>query len=221
MNTRSTALAVVILAATVLLSSVPTRGEAAGPRIDIYFMSALARSGTVDWCTGSGSPVIHNPGRAIDVIGDDSGSLCSGEVTNYAALRAWGFGGTSSHLTMRAYAAGGISQGMCDVVTFGMIDVMGGLHGELQYLHSSNTTGGSSLDLYAGPFPGQQRTRVYGATTLDNDGCGWTTRHVHQGTIQDCMTINNGLGVSTAYSVWDIAAYINHIAYNEGNGNCN
>lgn len=154
------------------------------------------------------------------MIGDDSGSLCAGEVTNYAALRGWGFGGSSSHLTLRAYASGGIVSGGCDVVKLGMIDVMGGLHGELQYLHNSNTTGGSSLDMYSGSFPGQQRTRVYGATTVDNDGCGWTTRHVHQGTLVDCMVVNGSLGVSTPYGVWDIDRYIHRLSYNEGNSLC-
>jgi len=74
---NSLAIASVTLAIMVGLATlyIP-RTEAAGPHIDMYFMSALARSANpLDWCTGSGSPVIHPPGRAIDVIGDDSGSL--------------------------------------------------------------------------------------------------------------------------------------------------
>lgn len=99
-----------------------------------------------------------------------------------------------------------------------MIDVMGGLHGELQYLHNSNTVApGSSLTLYAGPFPGQQRTRTYGATTFDNDNCGWTTFHVHQGTLVGCMTVNPTFAASKQYLVWDIDRYIHELDFAEGN----
>jgi len=218
----SAAASVVILIIAFAATRWVSSAQAAGPHIDMYFMAAVARPVSPnDWCTGSYSNPIHSPGRAIDVIGDNYGSLCAGEVTNYAAIRGWGFG-SSSHLTLRLYPSGGITQNACDIVRFGMIDVMGGLHGELQYIHNSNTVpSGNSPSLYAGPFPGQQRTRTYGATTQDNDNCGWTTRHVHQGTLVDCMAVNGTFSASHEYIVWDIDRYIHELDFAEGNARYN
>lgn len=218
LNTLALA-SIAIFAITLLSFGWPGRAQAAGPHIDLYIMASQITGS--QWCTGSYNPPIHSPNWSIDVFGDGSGSVCLGDNSSTSRLRAWGFGGSSSHVTMNVYPAGGSVSGACDIVNLGMIDVQGGLHGELSWYHTSRTAPtGVSLPLSAGPYPGQQRTRTVGATTADNDGCGWTAYHVHQGTLVSCMTVNGSLGATSAGNVWDIDRYIEEIDYSEGLSLC-
>lgn len=123
---------------------------------------------------------------------------------------------------MRAYASGGTSATACDIVNIGMVDVAGGLHGELRWLHTSRTIGtGVAMSLYAAPYPGNKTSHTVGATTLDNVGCSWDGYHVHQGTLVDCMAVNTALSPTTVYSVFDIDRYLHEIDYAEGLSLCN
>lgn len=201
----------------VVSSGSSSSSRAAGPHIDLLFMSSLEYNN--DFCTGSWPEPIHSPYRAIDVIGDNAS--CAGNGSATTKMRAWGFGGTSSHHTMGAWASGGEVDGGCDEVRIGMIDVAGGWHGELAWLHTSRTILSSTqMKLYAAPSPGAARTYTIGSTTYDRDNCASTAYHVHQGTNLDCMTVNGGLVASTKYPVWHYATFINAIDYEEGLHNC-
>lgn len=206
-----------IFGLTVTIPAWPRGAEAAGPHIDLYVMASQSTGSPETWCTGLYSPPVHSPNRSIDVFGDGSGPVCEGDNASASRLRGWGFTTAANHVTMNVYPAGGFVSGGCDIVNLGMIDVMGGLHGELSWFHTSRTAAtGVSLPLSAGPYPGQQRTPTVGNTTLDNDGCGWTAYHVHQGTLVTCMAVNNGLSAVSSGKVWDINRYIHEIDYAEG-----
>ena len=102
-----------------------------------------------------------------------------------------------------------------------MIDVAGGLHGELQWYHSARSIGsGVAMNVYAGPYPGYQSTTTVGYTTVDNDNCSWQGYHVHQGTLVDCMVVNTSMSGTTIYNVWDIDRYLHEIDYAEGLSLC-
>lgn len=211
---------VLIVTFGLLEGDVGTR--AAGPHIDLYFMTAAQGTGSpAKWCTGSFNPPIHQSDRAIDVFGDGSGSTCLGSNSSTSDLRSWGFGGTVDHQTMGAWASGGAVVGGCDIVKIGMIDVLGGLHGELQDIHTSRTISTSTqMKLWAGPGNGEQRVFAIGNTTEDDDGCAWVGYHVHQGTLLDCMTVNAALQSTTQYSIWHPYFYISEIDYEEGLNGC-
>ena len=216
---RVVAVTVVLLVLGLVVSSGSSpSSQAAGPHIDLLFMSSVAYND--EFCTGTWDPPIHPPYRAIDVLGD-SASLCAGNGSASSKMRAWGFGGTSSHHTMGAWASGGYVDGGCDIVRIGMIDVAGGLHGELVWFHTSRTISSSTqMKLYAAPSPGAARTYTVGSSTDDHVGCGWTAYHVHQGTNLGCMNVNGGLGDATEYPLWHYLTFINAIDYAEGLHGC-
>ena len=206
-----------VLGLVVSNGSLPS-SRAAGPHIDLLFMSSLMYSD--QFCTGSWAEPIHPPYRAIDVFGDNA-SLCAGNGSATTKMRAWGFGGTSSHHTMGAWASLYVVDPGCDQVRIGMIDVAGGLHGQLRWLHSSSTISSSTqMKLYAAPNPGAARTYTIGSTVFPETSCSATAYHVHQGTDLSCMTVNGGLVASTKYPVWHYATFINAIDYEEGLHNC-
>ncbi|HXF50377.1 MAG TPA: hypothetical protein VNM43_01700, partial [Dehalococcoidia bacterium] len=128
------------------------KGQAAGPHIDLFFMSALGAGNPLRFCTGLYDPPVHSVHRAIDVFGDDTTSLCLGDKSAYTYLRSWGFGGSSSHHTMTGFPSGDPNPSGCDVVRIGMIDAVGGLHGELVWMHTSRTRS-APMEMYAGPSP--------------------------------------------------------------------
>jgi len=217
---RVVAVTIVLLVLGLLVSSGSSpSSQAAGPHIDLLFMSSLAYND--EFCTGTGDPPIHPPYRAIDVLGDNVGSLCAGEASASSKMRAWGFGGTSSHHTMGAWASLYVVDPGCDQVRIGMIDVAGGLHGQLRWLHSSSTISPTyQMKLYAAPSPGAARTYTVGSTVYPEAGCTSTAYHVHQGTNLGCMNVNGGLTKSTPYDVWHYLTFINAIDYAEGLHGC-
>lgn len=198
----------------------PREGQAAGPHIDLYFMSAVGGGSPLRFCTGTYNPPMHSPYRAIDVLGDDASSLRDGANSSATTLRSWGFGGSSSHHTMTGFPSRGINTNGCGEARIGMIDVQGGLDGELVWLHTSRTRS-AYMQMYAGPSPGVKRNFRIGSTTFDTDGsCGWTAYHVHQGTAVDCMALNGSFSPATTYDVWDVFRHIHAIDYAEGLSAC-
>ncbi len=211
------------LFASGLLAGGDGRARAASGTIDLLFMSAQGRTtvSPLDFCTSSVSPPIHNPGRAIDVLGDNTGSLCAGEASSVARLRGWGFGSAPFHHTMSGWAVGGVNPAGCDNVFVGLIDVKGGLHGQLFNQHQSRTISSSfQMNFNAAPIWGAQYGYILGNTTRDNVGCTWVDYRVHQGTAIGCMGVNGALTASTQYDVWNFWSYINVITYTEGMHNC-
>lgn len=208
-----------------LLAGGGSSARAAGDTVSLLFMSAQGRTSAspIDFCTGTGNPPIHGSDRAIDVTGDNAGSLCAFNESSDARLRGWGWGSQAYHHTMGAWATGGVVQGGCDVVLIGLIDVGGGWHGQLRYLHMDRDVAEDyQLKYYSAPTPyGAQYGRHVGDTTDDTD-CSTQTEawNVHQGTLIGCMGVNSGLGVSDESPVWDFWSYINVITYTEGMDNC-
>jgi hypothetical protein len=101
-----------------------------------------------------------------------------------------------------------------------MIDVMGGLHGQLRYLHSTRTVPSDfAMQLFAAPGSGATRSFVLGSTTSD-DGCDWEGYHVHQGTLLSCMTVNAALLPTTQYTIWNPYFFVSEIDYAEGLSGC-
>lgn len=122
---------------------------------------------------------------------------------------------------MGAWASLYVVEAGCDQVRIGMIDVEGGWHGQLRWLHSSSTISPTyQMKLYAAPNPGAARTYTVGSTVYPETGCSSSAHHVHQGTDLSCMTVNGGLEASTAYAVWHYLTYINAIDYEEGLDAC-
>jgi hypothetical protein len=214
--------AAVLVLTTTAIGRSPGDTEAAGPHIVIYTMASQSEGSPLQWCTGLYNPPVHPPNRSIDVFGDSTVTPCMGDISSQSRLRTWGFGGTSNHLTLRAYASGGVSSMGCDIVNIGMIDVANGLHGQLQWLHTGRSLGdGVAANVYAGPYPGYQSTTTIGFTTVDNDGgCSWVGYHVHQGTLVDCMVVNSSMSGTTIYNVWDVDRYLHEIDYAEGLALC-
>jgi hypothetical protein len=206
---------------TILCSPGSTSTQAAGPHIDLYFMSAANGTGSpLKYCTGTFNPPIHGSDRAIDVPGDGTGSVCYGDNSSDTRLRGWGYGGSTNHHTMGVWASGGQVTGGCDVVLLGMIDVAGGLHGQLRYVHTTRTVPTNfQMQMWAGPNGYKSSSYKIGVTTAD-DGCPWEGYHVHQGTLLDCMTVNAGLVSATQYEIWNPWTFINLIDYAEGLHGC-
>lgn len=207
-----------------LLAGGNGRARAASDTIDLLFMSAQSRTAASpdDFCTGDRDPAVHGLGRGIDVYGDNTGSLCTGNVSFTTRLRGWGFGDDSVHHTMGGWASGGVIPGSCDTVLVGLIDVKSGLHGQLVNFHHQRTiSGGTQMKFYSAPTWGSQRAYTLGYTTYDNDlGCGWGDYAVHQGTLIGCMSVNGTFTPEDQHDTWDFWSYINVITYTEGMHGC-
>ncbi len=206
-----------------LLAGGNGQARAADDTIDLLFMSALNRASASpdDFCTGDEDPAIHDPNRGIDVYGDETGSLCTGDASSSAKLRGWGFGDDAVHHTMGGWASGGVVVGACDVVLVGLIDVKSGLHGQLRNLHQSRTIAASTqMKFYSAPTWGSQKAYTLGNSTDDSDCGGWTEYGVHQGTLIDCMSVNGTFDPEEQSDTWDFWSYINVIRYTEGLDSC-
>ena len=129
-----------------LLAGGNGQARAASDTINLLFMSSQSRTSASpdDFCTGAPDPPVHSPNRGIDVYGDGTGSLCTGDASSTVRLRGWGFGDDALHHTMGGWASGGVVSGACDVVLIGLIDVKTGLHGQLRNLHHSRTISSST-----------------------------------------------------------------------------
>lgn len=200
------------------------RVRAVGDSVDLLFMSAQGRTtvSPLDFCTGTRNPPIHGAERAIDVTGDNVGSLCHMGASSEARLRAWGWGSQAYHHTMGAWASGQASPTACDIIMIGLKDVQGGLHGELKYMHHNRTVSSTfQMEFYSAPPPyGAQYGRLLGYTTDDSECSASTPYHVHQGTTVSCMDVNQTFTPSEESPVWDFWSYINVVEYTEGVGGC-